>query len=1132
KWQEIKPIGLIRNQLQFILDTRKQATIQADKFNEQIYKNVTYNLLLADKQFIFEDANLGEQILSYQTKIREILTNAVNLLKDNQLKKEILLSNEADNHSNYQKEEIFKIELYITSLADLGIAFFNDDFLYQSAQVFQLIRELSFDYSINIEKIKKFQERAEQFNLQKIEDQITHELDHVIVRQIISLFCYWSPKNLLLRIQTEENRRLRRIYLKVLERYGKDIYELLIAELSTVARSLHWYYTRNLVALLGRISTDNQVLHDEVVLLLDSYWQERTPRQLVYQIISTLGFIGTASACELLVDRLHRFDSEEDQRADYCQKILSVLLDIESERAIEVVIEYYQRNRRLKELTDKFRKIHISDRIIQSIIAKIQKETQRCRYSFSLLGDTETARVLLRLVAHMDNEQVRNLCQEIVQNLPKRHPLVLEAERTLNHITTPPTAESCQDKALNKLVSSANIAKLICYIAEIGISGNLIVSTYDSIEGQLCFDRGKAIRAQACAYDLDPENAFWIEGEKAFHWCFLLDPVDIENLQWNTVSNQKPITQITRTTELLLAEGLVKRGEILQISNSYISPALRFSQRSVNSFYTNFELITDEPKKYYAVWDALVEEQDIVSLQRNTRLSKYELYKILFYLKKNNLLIVEAEQAQLHRLNLEEGLAMLELNLRRIERSLVMFNYYKISAELCSDLVCESDDEILIYVFDVMHRFYLEHFHRRLVFTETDIEICLQVLSLVTSFLKHHNAQADEILLNYVKSCFSAQYTDAEIEDSAMGEFSLPVTVLEKIENIDLINDPLDPIVSLTDKVTIDEIMQAIEIILNADSQDSIDNDARYNRTANQIKDMFDSVAVICIKPLKDFIRELYRNWKTGCPTSLKWADLIEPVFTLLSATAIKFSYLLTAELIDEMHTIVAKQQELAELDNRMTFDEDSIQRISINYVKLCELQPRTFALVLSEQDLSGRKELLLIRLIFKQVTETNEKIFNKLLISGLNNLESFLQTEPEEFAARADIPKQLAEKISLKFFQYGNLYYHSNEPEQQRKFIAMFEVNLRMLKEIHREVELFAIEEQAGSQEAKERKDSLRLERQQMLWALFVLLCIREEFDLIELIQQSVYNVRIRLLEDYLTRQATQATSQSDSYL
>ncbi|MFQ3640067.1 MAG: hypothetical protein SNJ62_08680, partial [Chloracidobacterium sp.] len=61
-------------------------------------------------------------------------------------------------------------------------------------------------------------------------------------------------------------------------------------------------------------------------------------------------------------------------------------------------------------------------------------------------------------------------------------------------------------------------------------------------------------------------------------------------------------------------------------------------------------------------------------------------------------------------------------------------------------------------------------------------------------------------------------------------------------------------------------------------------------------------------------------------------------------------------------------------------------------------------------------------------------------------------------------------------------------------------------------------------SDELERRIESLKQDRQRLLWGLFILLCIKEEYDLIESIQQSIYDVRLQKLEDYLSKLAKAA--------
>lgn len=384
RWEDIRPIGTIRDQQQFIMEKRKEIAVQTDQFNESVYKNATFAVLSADKKYEFNDPKQGEQIADYQNKVKGIFTDFVDLVKDKSKKKEILLANESDRYNAYQKKEAFKIEIYITQLVDLGIALFNDDFLYQSVQIFAVIRELCTEYEIKIYEVKQFQDKAELFNVQKLEDYTTTRAGCLLVKQALCLFNYWRPERLLAQLQIEESRRVRRMLLKALECYGRDIYGLLIRELSSRAQTMQWFYARNLAYLLGRVTCDSEVAKNQVVDLLNGFWQPSAHRSLVNQIVTTLGYLGTEKACDLLIKRLRALEPQFDkdaQTSDLCQKIVSALISIESDKALEAAIDFSQKNEKLGQQVEKFSKIFLSDQMLQSLAGKIRKELQRLKFS-------------------------------------------------------------------------------------------------------------------------------------------------------------------------------------------------------------------------------------------------------------------------------------------------------------------------------------------------------------------------------------------------------------------------------------------------------------------------------------------------------------------------------------------------------------------------------------------------------------------------------------------------------------------------------------------------------------------------------------------------------------------------------
>lgn len=1106
RWQDIRPIGLFRNQKQekFIAEKRKEAVVHVDQFNEGLYKNITHNVLSSEKRYNFKDNKMVEKVAECQTKVKSILANFVDLIKDKKIKKEILLANESDRYNQYEDKQAFKPDIYLTQLGELSVALFNDNFLYQSVQVFQIITDLAASWQLDLYQLDKFQEKGQLLNTQNIEAYVASEQDRTLVRDVMAIFICWHPQYLLGHIQVAEDRRTRRTLLRMLECYGKDIYQMLIDELATNARDQAWYYARNIASLLGKIVSDDQAMKNEAIALLDDYWHKNTQKQLIYQIITSIAFIGGDFACDRLITRFRQVEAEKDRRgADLCQKLLLALIDIELDKGLEVVVDFYQRTGELKQIIERFNKIYLGNYLIQSIASRIWKEIQRQKYSFSLFGDTETTIELLKLVAHMKSEPVMQLCREIIEKVSRKNLLVAQAEKILNE--QQPTIFYANERMLQRFAISKSLPKMICYIVDAGISCRLLVVTQDGVSGQIDFYKGNVWKASVVSYQLT--------GEEAFYWCFLLEVAEIEYI--SVQSAQKPT--LMENTELvttrLVSNGLLRRGEVTQIGSNYIQPESRFRQRPVNIFYTSFEQLTDEPKKYRAVWNVLAEDTTLADLRKATRLSKHELYKILLYFFKHKMLIIDGHKEEHKELYVEDGFVMLELNIRRIERRPVMFNYYKTSGEICADLMRETQDQVLLYALDLMRRFYLEHYENRQVLAHNDLKACLQAVELSVNYIKHPTAEEQNMLVNYVQTNFEVKEIISKYEEAFADDPGLRTGAVEKIENIEANNDPLDIEPDRANDLATNAAIETIGLLLEQEVDRA---ETEFNQ--EEIREKFDAVASSCVKPLKDFIRELYRNWKANRPLSISWINLVEPTMVLLINSAETLGYKQIKANLIELQLIINNQRTMSLNTKDTTFNPEISQQIALSYLKLCELQPKTFALVATEINLVERKEVLLVKFILRQVSEIEAKTVNKFLFAGWNKFDSFAQATPDEISRLASIPKSVAEQICLKFYQYRNIYYR-DDPDYENRFLAMFELSLQLLKEMHTDVEQAIVQEQAGISGAKERKDYLKPERQRMLWSLFILLAIREEYDLIQMIQQSVFDMRIKLLEDYLAK-------------
>ncbi len=1089
RWQDLRPIGNIRGQ-QFILEKKKQVVAQADKFNEHVYKNATFSVLSADRRYTFNDESSAERVLDYQSRVKEILDDFIDLVKDKKLKREILLANESDRHNSYENKESFKPESYITSLADLGIALFNDNYIYQSARVFYTLYETAETFKVNLSELSPLQERAQLLNTNKIEEYASSDYDRVLLRQILGIFNSWHPQFLLEQMHTEENRRVRRALIKVLECFGKSIYPLILTELSTRARTSLWYYARNLVSLLGHIHCDDSNMRDEAVTLMDSYWHKNAQRQLILQIIASLGFIGTPLACDKLIERLKQLESsrENDRKSEeLCQRITQALLETGLDKGVQAALDHCQKFAELAQQVERLSKLHLSDQIVSLIISRVQKEVQRMKISFSILGDKETAGELLLLIAHMETPAVRELCQNIIKTLSSKNPLVEQARRVL---ASEPVHFYSTHPVMQRLALTKNTARMLVEAVNASMSGRMTIRTRDGLHATVDFMGGEVSAAAVSGrgYDLS----------QSFYWAALLDPVEVESVYFQAHSNSpSPCSQ--SMSEYLLSEAVIQRGEVLQLADKKITSDNKFRRQATELPNLEERFKDDAPCR--AVWEALAKNSDISQLQKATGLGKYDVCKSLHHLLKLGLISVEGkERIKKEIYAIEESLGMVELNLKRIERSPEVYSYYKLSVDICTDLLKEADDELVVRAVNSLRLKCLNSYQQHAPLTSEEIDAYQHLVRLTMQYARAGNERSKRELEEHLQGFTSVKVSEEEMEED--------MTLLEKIEAIYLANDPLDPVTSVDEHASFKEAGQAVDSVVAVAAAEE-DAGAR-------LKELFDNVAIVCVKPLKDFIRELYKNFRAETATSIDWIDLIEPVLMLLSTSSSKMGYPQLTEVMTQFQNALEQQRVLSRRDGARVFSDEIARRISACYLKLCELQPKTFAMTISDNELARRKEGLIAKFVLKQLEALDDKAINRVLFAGLNTYEKLLETKPDEIARRSGITRELSEEICMKAYQYRNVYYREGSSDYDTRFRAMFELDLRMLKEFHGDLEEALAYELEGHPVEKQELESLRRDRQRTLWSLFILLCIKGQYDLIAQLQKSSFEQRIRMLESY----------------
>lgn len=1116
-WREIRPLGSFRDPQEFALEGRAESAVSTEQFNEDLYRNATHQILSADRRYEFDSPDQREQIGRVQREVADVFDDFVNLIRDPQSKREIKLANEADKDAVYAKKSRFQIEIYLCQIADLSIALINDEFFEHGVRVFGLLGQLAAENKVRTGQLHRFQEKTALFNQQKLGEYASKKTGSFLLRDILGHFNKWHPEPLLQTLFASGDRRERKLCLAMLESYGRDVFGLLVETLAGCQPSTPWYVTRNLAYLLGRIVSPDEASRTRAVELLGGHLYPGNARQLNQQVVQAIAFIGNDASSRVLLQKLTEFgplfDKDRDS-TDACHKVLTALIGLETEAGLEAALNFCEQHELLEKYRDIFNRVTFPPRLRHEVVTRVRKEIKKLKMSFSLLGDSLTARELLGVVGHAGQPDVDQLCDEIQQRLPARTELAQTAARV--RMVAEPAPLLASDRALHRLLVARDLPNVFCHIHEAGSSGRVEVETREGIAGEVEMTGGDVFHASVPRY--------FLQGDNAFEWIMLVEGRDLQTLRFDTTPGVPGKRSTTLSTSALLREALFQRGQVEQILVGVLSPDARYRRRKVNEFFTRFSRL-DEPNRYRAVWDALAGDADVRSIQLATQFNRYEVCKILFYFIRQNMVeVVDPNRVDDQSGTLDDALTSIALSVKMIEAKPVQFNHYYAAAEACAYLRQNIGDEVIRGAARALRNFFLDAYGSHSVFVGTHLETCSMTLNLMARYLKTRAETERRELLDFIAFTFAETVDLPEPAPPMAGQ-----SALDAIERIEGSNDAFDSVDGLFGDAGFDEILESFDqVVANVAGDVASPERAAAGLTPSEeamLLELFGNIANAYVLPFKDFVRELQANQARQRPTTADWLDFALPSVKLLSGAAEKMGY-------EKLHSILGRIERAMMAEKQQASAEGAVlpklfcDRVLVEHQLLTKMLPATFSLELSDEELAAKKEGLIVKFILKQIPECDERVINKIVFAGLGAFDRFMEIPSEEIAHVTGIPQKLAETIYMKFYQYRDLYYQHTEPDKMAKFVSLFEISLTGLKEIHGQLERIGHDERARKEVDQGLRASLVADRQRTLWSLFALLCIKGEHELIERIQLSVYEERLRLLDDYFAGEAEAAAA------
>lgn len=1092
-WQEIRPIGTMQDPRDFALEVRPTASVSSENFNEDVYRNATHEILSADRRYSFDDLQLRDDVAQYQAQVTEVFDDFVGLIKDAILKREIMLANEADRDVVYKDQPRFQVESYISQLADLGIAFLNDDFLEHGVQTFGVLRTLAASSGIDLDSLKRFQEKTTLFNRQRLAEYSSSRTGPLLLRGVLPLFAEWRPEALLAAAREDPEPLAREFALALVRAYGRDVYGLVVDTLERSGPDTPAPFRRGLVSLLGHLATDQPGQRARAVNALATQFRRDASPQVNAEIVNAFAAIRTDDAVAALSGKLGQFEPDfgrAPDATDACNRAVSALVEIRSDASLRSAVAFCLKHGTLDPHLEALSRVALPESVRAELAAAVRKEMRKMRMSFSLLGDPVAVRPKLLALGSAAQPDVGALCAEIAAAFPPTHELSIAAARLRD--LPPPAPRLDYDRAFQRLVDARDLPEALSYGFEAGLSGRVDVETKGGIAGSLVLRKGDVWHAAVPSLfskDLD-----------AFNWLFALEPGTVGTARFAVSAPASDARTLDRPTADLIRDGLFRAKHVQQTIASILSPESRFKRRQAE-FPDGSLQTTGQLGPFKAVWVCLVRPVDLKTIASATGLDEHAIYRVLFDLLRQNLLDVETGTADRQLATVDDALTALGLFLRRIAAHPTYFQSYQSAAETCAYLSNEAADETIRSAAWALHTYLLNAFNLRRVLAPQNLEFCEKTLEMAGAYLKARTDESRRELLDYLDVYLPEE---DRWPAPAQDEDAFIQSILEQIENIESVNDPFDAVVDAGGPTGAEVVVRTLDDALAVQASGDGAIDVRTPR------ELLADAAGAFVKPLRDFVREVERDLAAHRETSSEWLRQAAPPLETLVDAADRAG--------DKDVREAASRLDRAFRQQRAT-GSDVLTPAFCGYVlteyrHLVELLPSAFAVDLPAEDVDQRRRSLFLRFLLRQVPEVDELSASKVVAAGFNTFEEIAETRPADLARSAGIPRPLAEKIFMKVYQYEDLYYHGDEPQAHAKLLAFYAINLNVLKELHASVERLA----PYGDEVKERRDKLIADRQRALWGLFSIFCLKNALDRIERVQRMVYEQRIPALEQYFT--------------
>jgi hypothetical protein len=271
------------------------------------------------------------------------------------------------------------------------------------------------------------------------------------------------------------------------------------------------------------------------------------------------------------------------------------------------------------------------------------------------------------------------------------------------------------------------------------------------------------------------------------------------------------------------------------------------------------------------------------------------------------------------------------------------------------------------------------------------------------------------------------------------------------------------------------------------------------------LRELFLQIAGEYMRQVRNFMFDL----RSGEPPR-DWAEVCRPLVVTLRRFAERM------ELRDLIQALDRFSGELdrAALGGSAVITGEAREGLLAAYASLASVAPQAFSLDI-EHD---RREPIIVQSLLLQVPGVHRLTMEKVFAAGLSSLQVFLRARPEEVAATAGIPAQVAGLIVEMFQEYRRQVQASVADPSRAAERRQLEQLLGELRGQHQAYEVAAA---AWTEEAREQRKRLRRLRQETMHKVNVVLARLGEIDRIQELERLPYDRKVERLEAYLVEAA-----------